>query len=185
MNGARGLTLIELVAATAIFALVSVMALQALTGGLIQRRGIEAADAEQAALARLLALLRQDLAAAVPLAHRPAQGADGRALEPGQGLGFALSRSGLPVSQGGEPGDPLARVIWRLDAGSGQLTRQVLPLVGGAGPAPPGHRVFDGVTGLHLLPLGDWPEAPEGLPPGLEARVETRRHGTLRVVVAR
>jgi general secretion pathway protein J len=179
----RGLTLIELVAATAIFALVSVMAMQALTGGLIQRAGIERADADQAALLRTLALLRQDLQAAVPLPHLPAAGPVGPPLDIGPG-GFALSRAGIEPLPG-QSGDGFARVIWRVDPNAAQLLRQMVPLTGASGPLPTEVAMLPEVTSLRLIPRGDWPGAPEGLPPGLEAVIETRSQGTLRVVVAR
>lgn len=179
-----GLTLLELVAATAIFALVSLMALQALTGGLIQRQVIETADAEQAALQRTLALLRQDLSAAVPLPWLPGSADQARPLARPSGGGFALSRAGLPA--GFDPGDPgLARVVWRVDPTGQQLRRQVLPLMASASPEPPEHTILDGVSAIRLTPRGAWPEAPEGLPPGFELELETRRWGLLRLVVAR
>jgi len=183
MNGTRGLTLIELVAATAIFALVAVMALQALTGGLIQRAGIQRADADQSALLRSLSLLRQDLEAAVPLPYRGA-GLSGPALEGAGPAGFALSRAGVAVLPG-EVGDGFARVVWRVDPNAATLSRRSLPLTGTATPAPPEVVMMQGVTALRLVPRGDWADAPAGLPRGLEAVIETRRHGTLRVVVAR
>jgi general secretion pathway protein J len=187
MRAARGLTLIELVAATAIFALVSVMAMQALNGGLIQRAGIERADTDQAALLRSLALLRQDLEAAVPLPHRPATGQTAPPLEVGVAA-FALSRGGVDPLPG-QPGDGFARVRWRVDPNAATLLRQMQPLTAGSGPPPPEVAMMQGVTSLRLIPRGDWDAGGEGqtpaLPPGLEVRVETRRHGTLRVVVAR
>lgn len=180
----HGLTLLELVAATAIFALVSLMALQALQGGLIQRRVIETADAEQAALVRTLALLRHDLSAAVPLPWLPGAQDQARPLAGLPGGGFALSRAGLPVTT--DPDDPgLARVRWRIDAAGERLERQVLPLMTSATPAPPMHVVLEDVTAIRLIPRGDWPNAPDGLPPGFEVELETRRWGLLRVVVAR
>lgn len=180
----RGLTLLELVVATAIFALVSLMALQALQGGLIQRRLIESADAEQAALVRTLALLRQDLSAAVPLPWLPGAEDQARPLARLPGGGFALSRAGLPAVP--DPGDPgLARIVWRIDAAGENLQRQVLPLMAAATPAPPAHVVLEDVTAIRLIPRGAWPEAPEGLPQGFEVELDTRRWGLLRVVVAR
>ena len=63
----RGLSLIELVAAMAIFALVAVMGAQALGGMIRLRQGIAARSAEAAALDRTASLLRADLAAVVPM----------------------------------------------------------------------------------------------------------------------
>lgn len=173
----RGLTLLELVVATAIFALVAVLATQALTGGLIQRRGLERAEAEGAELMRLLSLLRQDLDSAVPQPHRPSGEAGGPALAPDAGgAGFAISRAG--------PGDLLQRVRWRIDPGAATLWRRAGPLVG-AGDQGPEVAIAQGVTAIRVSPLGAWPDAPDGLPPGFEAVIESRRHGTIRMVVAR
>jgi len=184
MGQDRGLTLLELVAATAIFAMVAMMALQALTGGLIQRRVIEAADSHQAALMRALSLLRQDLQAAVPAPHLPATGAAGPALELLPAGGFALSRAGLPGLSG--PDDPgLARVVWRIEAGQVRLIRRVLPLTGSEASVRPEQVVLEGVSAVTLIPRGEWADAPAGLPPGLEVVLETRDWGQLRLVVAR
>lgn len=173
-RGARGLTLMELVVATAIFALVAVMAAQALGTGLIQRRGIDRAAAEAAALARTLALLRQDLEAAVDLPHLPAAGPRGAPLEALPGGGFALSRAG---ADGG-----LARVTWRIDPDRDALVRAAAPLIGGPMPGP-GEVLLPGARSLALAARG---AAPAGaLPPGFEVRIATRDRGTLRVVVAR
>lgn len=165
MNRDRGLTLLELVAATAIFALVAVMAVQALTGGLAQRRVIARVDAEQAELARTLALLRQDLEARVPLPHLPAAGGAEAALAPRSG-GFALSRAGVRA------GDGFARVTWRVDAGEGRLLRRSQPLTGPGDPTAPEVAVMAEVAGLRLVPRAA----------GVEVVIESRRWGPLRVV---
>jgi len=62
-KGDRGLTLIELLAAMAILAVVSLMAVQTITGALFQREILERADAQGAQFVRALALLRRDLEA--------------------------------------------------------------------------------------------------------------------------
>lgn len=164
MSRERGLTLLELIAATAIFALVAVMAVQALTGGLAQRRVIERVDGEQAELARTLALLRQDLESRVPLPHLPAAGGTEAALAPLPGGGFALSRAG---ADGG-----FARVTWRVDAGAGRLLRRSQPLTGPGDPAVPERAVMAEVSGLRLVPRAA----------GVEVVIDSRRWGPLRVV---
>lgn len=171
MSRDRGLTLLELVAATAIFALVAVMAMQALSGGLAQRRVIERVDGTQAELLRTLTLLRQDLEARVPLAHLPATGPAQAALMALPGGGFALSRGGAPALPG-RAGDGFARVTWRVDAGAGRLTRRSQPLTGPGDPAAPEVALMAEVTGLRLIPRAA----------GIEVVIDTRRWGPLRVV---
>lgn len=85
----------------------------------------------------------------------------------------------------GQTGDGFARVVWRVDPNAATLMRQMVPLTLPASPAPPEVVLLEGVTSLRLTPRGDWRDAPAGLPPGFEVLIETRRHGTLRVVVAR
>jgi prepilin-type N-terminal cleavage/methylation domain-containing protein len=169
----RGLTLLELVVATALFALVATMAAQALSTGLIQQRGIDRTQAQAAALARTLALLRQDLEALVPVAARPG-GAAGDAPLARTGGGLALSRLG--------PDGRLVRVVWRLDPGGAGLGRIAVPL---GAEVPPGvtEVLLPGATGLTLVRHGETDE--DGLPEGMEVRIDRREGGGLRVVVAR
>lgn len=147
----RGLSLIELVAAMAIFALVAVMGAQALGGMIRLRQGIAARSAEAAALDRTASLLRADLAAVVPMLFYP----PGRAA-PQSALSF---RNGvLALSAGGQPGldstaassAGLQRIEWQL--AGGQLSRRFWTALTPASAAArqPQMPVLDGVTGLHL-----------------------------------
>lgn len=167
----RGLTLLELVVATAIFALVSVLAMQALSVGLTQRRGLERVDAAQADLARTLTLLRQDLQARVPLPYLPAAGASGTALAVLPGGGIALSRAGASAPPG-QAGGGFARVSWRVDAGDGRLLRRSQPLTGPGDPEAPEVAMMAEVAAIRLVPRDA----------GVEVVLETRRYGSLRLV---
>lgn len=191
-DGSAGFTLVELVAALAIFALVSVMATQALNGALRQRDALATRDDAAVALGRSLALMRRDLEAALPLVFL-APGDDApepalRMIDTGSG-GFALSTGGNPRLPG-ESGGGLARVLWRVDPARAVLTRQHWP---GLAPergdaAGPLRDMLAEVSALRIEPLGDWPdqdEDPASLPAGFEVVLETRRHGQLRLVVAR
>lgn len=125
-NADAGLTLLELVVALALFAMVAVMGLTALRGALRAQDALERADARTLRTAQALTLLRSDIEALAPLPFAPPGGGPA---EP------ALVDGGdfLALSVGGQPGLPgeqtagLARVIWRLDPGAGLLTRQVWP----------------------------------------------------------
>lgn len=124
----RGLTLIELVLAMAIFALVAVMGLQSLSGTLRARDRLSDSFAATAALAQPVARLRNDLSSLVPLiffapdAARPQsalwQSRDGARLALSLGGQVGISRDGALRP------DDMHRVIWRLDPASGTLTRQ-------------------------------------------------------------
>lgn len=145
-----GLTLIELVVAMAIFALVAVMGLQALTGAMRMRDRLIQIDTDTAELGLALSLLRADLGAVVPLLfHAP--GAPPRsALDldaTGRVLGLSLAgQPALPPV----PGPGLQRAEWRLEAG--QLSRRVWPALypAAAGDVAPGVVMLRGVRGWGL-----------------------------------
>lgn len=153
-----GLTLIELVVAMGVFALIATMGLQSMTGTLrVRDRMTERADNnDQLILAT--ALLRNDLAAVVPLAFYPPGGALLRAA-------VALDGQRLSLSVAGQPGLPpwpatggLHRVIWELDPRTQTLTRRVWPVLSPASDSQisPVMPVLTGVTGWQLRSY--WPE---------------------------
>lgn len=198
MTGRRdGFTLIELVAAIAIFALTATMGLQALTMGLRSQSGLDAAAAADAALFRTLALLRQDLAAAVPVPFLPPFAeAEPAWRAPAGGNRLAVSVAGAARLPGaGEAG--LGRVEWRLDVATGILYRRFWPTLAPreAAAAGPEVAMLDGIDAIVLdeFPPGAEPrsnpfdaeETPGArLPQGFEVRLASRRFGALRLVVA-
>lgn len=147
-----GLTLIELVVAMAVFALVAIMGVQALTGSLRSRDRLVALDAESAELGLALSLLRADLGAMVPMLFYPPDGPPRGALDLGpRGREIGLSLAGQPVLPPmGGPG--LHRAIWRHDPVPRTLSRQIWPVLSPAEPggAAPEVVVLNGVTGLTL-----------------------------------
>lgn len=193
----RGFTLVELVAVLAVFSLVAVMGLQAITGGLRVRGALETADGEAAAMVRTLALLRHDLSSAVPAAFHPAIGGPEPAFDAPAGSGR------LAVSIGGQPALPdtpsagLGRVEWQHDAVGQTLTRRVWPSLAPRDGFDVGPEVtmLEGVDrfGVSVLDIGtrwrpgfldtDDPEL-DRLPRGVEITLESARYGPLRVVVA-
>jgi general secretion pathway protein J len=176
-KGDRGLTLIELLAAMAILAVVSLMAVQTITGALFQREILERADAQGAQFVRALALLRRDLEAAVPVPLGIAEEGPLPVFEATPD-GFTLMRAGL-----GEGPGTIGRVDWRVSAG-GDLSRRIT-LAGEAGPAV---TVLSGVRALRIAPLnGILPNAAEPLtlPGGFELTFEHAGQGSFRLVVAR
>lgn len=162
----RGLSLIELVAAMAIFALVAVMGAQALGGMIRLRQSITERSAEAAALDRTASLLRADLAAVVPmLFYPPGQAAPHSALRFRNGV-LALSAGGQPGLTGG-PGSPpgLQRIEWRL--ANGQLSRRFWTALTPASAAArqPQMPVLDGVTALRLRSYWDGTGWRDGVQP--------------------
>ncbi|MEQ9260339.1 MAG: type II secretion system protein GspJ [Roseovarius sp.] len=206
----RGFTLLELVVSLALFALVSVMSLQVLTGALHQSRVMERADAQAGEVLRALALLRNDLDHAVPLPFQTPIGDVEPAYLPQTGS-LSVSLGGLPrlprapgeSAAEARPDAGFQRVIWRHDAAAGTLTRQVWPVLNPRDPAQlgPEEVVLTGVRGLVLEPgpedaavAGSLPEeeaeeenranAAQGLPPQIVVEIDTAQTGVLQIVVS-
>lgn len=149
----RGLTLIELVVALSIFALVAAMGLQTLTGSMRLRDSLERRDHDAAELGMTLALLRADVSAAVPLVFFAPDGG------PQSALDFNPAGPVLSLSAGGQPDIPgqpgttgLHRIVWRLDGRDQRLVRQSWPtLYPGEGvQISPEMAVLDGVQALSV-----------------------------------
>lgn len=154
----RGLTLLELVAAMALFALVAVMGLQSLTSTLRSSERLGDIADDTAALADALALLRGDMAQVVPMFFYP----PGRA--PQSAVWQNESQDTIALSLAGQPSvasrdTDRHRVTWRYDAEAGQLTRQYWPTLLPAtdDQITPETLVLSGVTGLTLRTF--WPGA--------------------------
>ncbi|WP_371229663.1 type II secretion system protein GspJ [Roseovarius sp. 2305UL8-3] len=151
----RGLTLIELVIAMAVFALIAVMGLQSLSGSLIMRDRLSATAEQTNQMGQGVALLRNDLSAALPmLFFPPEKGAPLSALRSLRGSrGFSLSVGGQPaltLSSGGSDAMHKQRVTWQFDPDQQRLTRAVWPTLYPASAAQQGPQVpvLEGVTGV-------------------------------------
>lgn len=146
MSRDQGLTLIELVVAMAIFALVAVMGIQALTGSMRMRDRLAQIDSQTAELGLALDLLRADLGAVVPMLFYPPEGGAPRSalfLSP-DGHSLSLSLAGQPGLRA-EASAGLQRAEWRVEDGA--LYRRIWPALY---PAPgqaaaPWVQVLDGV----------------------------------------
>jgi len=158
----RGLTLIELVAALALFALIAVMGLQALTANLRMRDRLTQMEQQASELSLGLALLRNDLSALLPVLFHPPGGGRRSAIHlSDDGLTLSFSVSGqpeLPPAIGNDPGLGLHRVEWRLDVARQQLMRRVWPVLSPASEqsVSPEVSYLSGVTSLRLRSL--WPQ---------------------------
>lgn len=136
----HGLTLIELVVAMAVFALVAVMATQSLSWAMDRRDRLSGQEAALSEVARAEALLRRDIAALVPVVI-PEGGVTENALAwDGARLGLTVAGMTTLDARGQIVRAGMTRVTWLLEGGV--LSRQQ-----GQGPAVP---VMAGVTGLGL-----------------------------------
>jgi len=196
----RGLTLIELVAAMAIFALVAVMGLQTLGGMIRARDRTSEAATDAAALSRGLVLLRADLKAAADLSFWPpgAVAPDPPLLDLSAEEGrLAFSTEARAVLPGAQAAGT-ERVIWRHDRQNERLLRSAWPVLHPASDAARGAEtvIFENVAGLRVRAysgpeegwVGRWGQDPgnarPGLPRAVEVIVESERYGPLRVLVA-
>ena len=189
MRRDAGLTLLELTAALAIFSLIAVMGLQALSGSVRLQSRLTERDADTWAAARALTLLRHDLEAMAPLMFHDPSGDIFKPFAADAASGtFAISLAGqmiLPETH--ETGT--GRAEWRYDRLSTSLKRRYWPDLHPASTdvAGPETDVIDGVDDLSVRVLTDegWQDSFEGEPPlAVEVVLSTRRHGILRVIVA-
>lgn len=192
----QGLSLMELVVALAVFALVATMGLQALTGTLRQRDRLVALDAGTATLSTALSLLRADLRAGVPLIFHAPDGTQASAwsIDP-NGQGFALTVSGQRNLDA--PGGPsIGWVVWRYDPGPGHLTRATWATSFPANPSAqtPAVVVAKGIAGIELRSFHfgrGWITGPDpvftgpssSLPQAIEVVVTTDQLGRVSTLV--
>ncbi|WP_299693819.1 type II secretion system protein GspJ [uncultured Tateyamaria sp.] len=165
----RGITLIELVAAMAIFALVAIMGLQSLSGTLRARDALSSAHQDVTALTRPVALLRNDLSALVPLLfHGPGDAPPRSSLwHSRDGTTLALSLAGQVDldTRGTLRMNTLQRAVWRLDGDTRTLYRggwrALTPA--NADAQMPEVAVMSGIAGLRVRSY--WPR--QGWQPGV------------------
>ncbi|MDU8925814.1 type II secretion system protein GspJ [Alisedimentitalea sp. MJ-SS2] len=149
----RGLTMIELVVAMSVFALVAVLGLQSLGGMLRQRdRAAEFAEAG-AGLGRATSLIRQDLSLMVPVLFYPPGGGVVSALDAdpaGNWMSLSVGNAHryAPMGKSGL----VERVEYRLNRETGQLLRGVWRTVWpvGADQKSPDIVVMEGVADLRI-----------------------------------
>lgn len=120
----RGMTLIELVVAMSVFALIAVMGLQATSGSLRMRDRLLMVDDDTAQLGFAIALIRADLTSLVPMLFHPPGGRPQSAVDSAStsgGVGLSLAGQ-VDLTLGG--GSHFRRAEWRLDAEVGHLMRR-------------------------------------------------------------
>lgn len=186
-----GLTLLELTVTMAVFALIAVMGLQALSGSVRVQEVLGRRHAETWEAAEALALLRRDLERVTDRAFVPPQQAPEPAVVFG-GDSLHLSVAGMPTLPGTtETGE--MRVVWRFDATEEVLYRQAWLSLTPFNTRAQGPEVaiLSGITELvarGLTPDG-WSDrfgsadVPTARPRAIEVTLTTSRHGDLRVMV--
>jgi general secretion pathway protein J len=181
-----GFTLLELLVAIMVFAVLTALAYQGIRGALRAQDGVTETQAQWLALQRAQALFARDITQLVARPVRDARGDRRPALvaRPGQ---WDLVRGGLPNPLD-FPRSDLLRVSYRL--ADGQWQRAATPLLDAApGDMPEFATVLREVSRAELLWLddagrwrGDWPPPdapPEALPRALRLRWELASWGSL------
>jgi general secretion pathway protein J len=202
----RGFTLLELLVAVFVCAVMVALGYGALNQAASQRERLQSAEQSLINLQRAVQILSQDFA---QLAARPVRDELGRAMEPAllldprQARGIALTRGGQSLILG-EPRGRLLRVRYVLEGE--QLIRLSTPVLDRTSASPPWRRrvLLDGVQSLQIRALGadatldswseTWPlnvstntaNADPMLrvrPRAVEVRLRTLRYGDIRRVI--
>ena len=192
-----GFTLVELLAAVAIFAVLAVMCQQALVVTLSLESRLSLRRSELAAVQRAVTVLGRDLENAAPRGVRDRQGEllPVLALEAG-GEALIFARGGLP-NPAGLAKSGFRRVRYAVSTEDEGMERQVWQRLDPApGQAPAVETLLAGVERVRfrvwtrddgwrsIWPDPEDPATRTRLPDGIEAVLETRRFGTLRRVVS-
>ncbi len=175
----RGFTLVELIVALAIFAMLATAGVALLRSGADSTRMAAARSDETARLLRLRALLIDDLGQAAPRRVRDGNGvllpafAGARGDRRDEPL-IALTRRGW-TNDDALPRASLQRVEWRLSP-AGALERRAWPMLDGAEPGPPAV-LMTGITGarLRFRREGAWSDRwddPASLPDAVEIALD-------------
>jgi general secretion pathway protein J len=187
MSRDEGFTLVELVVALFVFALIAAAGVSLLGYSVGAQASAGKRLDQVAAIRRIGALLTADLAQAAPRISRDAEGRQQVAFEGGTGVpgtvALAFVRRGWS-NVDGEARPSLQKVEYRFSGGV--LFRQTWPLVDGSEPRPPS-RVLAGVRSLALRYRvgGEWRERwdsrrPGALPKAVEAVIDIEGMGPVR-----
>ncbi len=169
--GQRGFTLLELVVAIAVFAVIAAMAYAGLRSILDSRQQVDAALDRLADLQRAVELLSDDLRQIVPRTVRDNQGADEAALRVlhGRASQMLLTRAGH-ANPLGLPRSSLQRIAYDLE-GQTLVRRAYQTLDHAPGEQPLATPVLEAVTGFEIQLLDrnnvwryDWPPADAATP---------------------
>jgi len=192
MRREAGFSLLELVAVLSIFALVSLIGVQVIQATVRSSTRLAEVSENSKEVSLAMALLRQDMNAALGRVFTPPNGGTEPALKAGPGTQFSLTVGGLAGLQPNSSGQ--GRVIWRLDRGSGRLMRRVITSLTPGDNRAPEVAVLSDVQSMDLFSFqaqsgwqpgfaGD-PREPAALPLGLRVRIDLARVPGLEAVVS-
>lgn len=174
----NGFTLVELMVALIIFALLSAAGAMLLSGSARVQEGVKDKLSDTAALQRTSTIIAADFAQALPRPHRDAAGRTLPALSATGGT-IDLVRAGWDNEE--DAARPsIQRVEYRI--ADGALERVAWPLVDGAAPLP-AQRLLGPAAGIKLRfrgPDGAWrdswdPVQPQQLPRAIEMTIQARQ----------
>jgi general secretion pathway protein J len=181
----NGFTLIEMLVALSLFAILSAAGVMLLRGSVDTQDAVKGRLSESAGVNRLNALLTQDAAQALPRTTRDAAGRP-RAAFVGDGQGFALVRGGAGVADE-RPG--VARIFYRV--AGGELRRGVQPAPDGVDPAAGDTmlRAVERASFRYRRADGSWVERwtaddPAALPRAIEMTFAPRGRDAITMVAA-
>ena len=176
MSDSRGFTLLELLVAIAIFAIISMIAYGGLNYSLDTSATLEVERVRQREMAIAFLRIEEDLAQARERPIRDIDSSERKAFEgrpvDTRALGLAsleFTRGGIPITSLGQPRSDLARVAYRL-AEDGMLERLIWPVLDRAPTTEPSsYPVLSGVEDLSLRFLynrdqwsNEWPPLAAG-----------------------
>lgn len=195
MRGARGFTLLELLVAITIFAVLAVLSFGAVRNLLSFDAGLQTTTRRYETLRYAVVIMEQDFAALTPRGVRDALGESEPALRAGlKGELLTFTRR-VPTVSHFDAGPALRRVRYRVQAGS--LYRDVWEALDRT-PATSVHsqrllrevkalklRFFDGGAWVEFWPRDENAVSQDQLPQGVEFSIEFNNAQRLRRVVAR
>jgi len=191
MRRDQGFSLLELVAVLSIFALVALIGVQVIQASLRSSERLTAISEETKDISLGLALLRQDLNAALPRVFVPPDGGTEPALVTRPGS-FSLSVGGLARLDPGATG--FGRVTWRFERATSRVTRAVWTSLTPGGGRAEDIVILEGVEAFEIASFlvdGGWrqgfdadPRTPNLLPLGLKVTLSHSRAKDLETLVS-
>lgn len=157
MKGERGFTLVEMLVALSIFAMIAAMGVGLLRGSIDTQDAVQGRLKAMGGINRLRAVMANDLAQAV---QRPTRGVAGEAVPAfvGSNNGFAFVHGGA-ASLDGSPRPNIERVAYALVGG--EWRRSAQPMLDGTAPGE-GDRLIGEVAGAQVRyrdERGNWSES--------------------------